>query len=310
MAGGYLTMLKATKEERYRRKAMECLDWLIANKSPGYEDYSWGKHFDFAGRGGGYPKFKPITIWTSLIGFAFIEAYETFGEKRYLDVTRSICNWIMRLPRNQTNSGLCLNYVPSTGQGDSTIHNHSMMAAALLARTSKHVNRSEYVQLAREVMKFSCTRQHRDGAWYYGEHPMYHWIDNFHTGYNLDSLKCYLENTEDKTYEDNLRRGFEFYIRHFFEETGRPKYYHNRTYPVDSQCASQAIETLAKLSDYHTQALPLAIKVANWTIDHMQDKRGYFYYRQYPLMKAKTPMLHWAQATTYKGLSLLYYRMR
>jgi rhamnogalacturonyl hydrolase YesR len=139
---------------------------------------------------------------------------------------------------------------------------------------------------------------------------MYHWIDNFHTGYNLDSLKCYLENTEDKTYEDNLRRGFEFYIRHFFEETGRPKYYHNRTYPVDSQCASQAIETLAKLSDYHTQALPLAIKVANWTIDHMQDKRGYFYYRQYPLMKAKTPMLHWAQATTYKGLSLLYYRMR
>ena len=32
----------------------------------------------------------------------------------------------------------------------------------------------------------------------------------------------------------------------------------------------------------------------------MQDPSGYFYYRQYPLgIKAKTPMLHWAQAVMY-----------
>ena len=63
----------------------------------------------------------------------------------------------------------------------------------------------------------------------------------------------------------------------FCEKNGRPKYYNNRTYPVDSQCASQAIDTLANFSEYSDSALELAQKVANWTIDDMQDKDGYFY---------------------------------
>jgi hypothetical protein len=181
-----------------------------------------------------------------------------------------------------------------------------MMAAAFLAKTSHYVDKPAYVQLAREVMKFSCTRQLQDGSWYYGEYPMFHWIDNFHTGYNLDSLKCYIEFTDEKKYELNLQKGIEFYINNLFEKSGRPKYYHDRTYPVDSQCASQAIETLANFSDYHKSALAMALKVASWTIDNMQDSKGYFYYRQYPLgIKAKTPMLHWAQATTYKTLTQL-----
>jgi len=46
--------------------------------------------------------------------------------------------------------------------------------------------------------------------------------------------------------------------------------------------------------------------VAKWTIDNMQDPSGYFYYRQYPLgIKAKTPMLHWAQAVMYKATTQL-----
>ena len=154
-------------------------------------------------------------------------------------------------------------------------------------------------------MVYSCARQLPDGAWYYAEAPNYHWIDNFHTGYNLDSLKSYIEDTGDKTFEGNLNRGYEFYKNHFFEESGRPKYYHNRAYPIDSQCASQAIETLANFSEYDTSSLELGAKVAKWTIENMQDKKGFFYYRQYPLLKAKTPMLHWAQATTYKALTLL-----
>jgi rhamnogalacturonyl hydrolase YesR len=180
-----------------------------------------------------------------------------------------------------------------------------MMAAALLAKTAKHTGNKEYSHAAREVMKYSCTRQRSDGAWNYGEEPMFHWIDNFHTGYNLDSLKTYMESTNDGTYEDNLRRGFTFYKDNFIEENGRPKYYHNRAYPIDSQCISQAIETLANFAEYDQSSLQLALKVARWAIDNMQDKDGYFYYRRYPIVKAKTPMLHWAQATTYKALVLL-----
>lgn len=154
-------------------------------------------------------------------------------------------------------------------------------------------------------MRYSCARQLADGAWYYGERKDYHWIDNFHTGYNLDSLKCYIENSGDDRYRENLRRGFAFYRDSFFEPSGRPKYYHDKVYPIDSQCAAQAIETLSRFAEIEDGSLGLAVKVADWTIDNMQDKKGYFYFRKYPMIKAKTPMLHWAQATTFRAFSLL-----
>jgi hypothetical protein len=50
--------------------------------------------------------------------------------------------------------------------------------------------------------------------------------------------------------------------------------------------------------------------VALWTIRNMQDRDGHFYYRMYPLLKAKAPMLHWAQATTYRALALLWARLQ
>jgi len=304
MAWGYLTMLTLTGDHTYRDKAISCLEWLIQNKAPGFKQFSWGKMFDFASRGGRQGKYEPITVWTSLIGQAFIEAYETIGDKKYLSIADSICRWIIGRPRNETATGCCINYTPH-GAGDCTIHNQSMLAAAMLARTAKYTGNDEYVKVAREAIKYTCTRQLPDGAWLYGEDPKYHWIDNFHTGYNLDALKCYIESTNDKTYSDNLKKGFDFYKDNFFEPTGRPKYYHNRTYPVDSQCIAQSIETLANFSDYDHTSLGLAIDVARWAIDHMQDKTGYFYFTRYPLATLKAPMIHWAQAATYKALALL-----
>jgi hypothetical protein len=42
----------------------------------------------------------------------------------------------------------------------------------------------------------------------------------------------------------------------------------------------------------------------------MQDSAGFFYYRKYPIgVTARTPMLHWGQATMFKGLSHLISRL-
>jgi hypothetical protein len=180
-----------------------------------------------------------------------------------------------------------------------------MVGAAVLARTAKHNGNQEYLSVAKQAMTYSCSRQLPNGAWLYGEDPKNHWIDNFHTAYNLDALKYYIESTDETLYEDSLRKGFDFFKNNFFESSGRPKYYHNRTYPIDSQCASQAIETLANFAGYNESALELGLKVAKWTIENMQDRAGYFYFRQYPFITLKVPMIHWAQATTYRALSLL-----
>ena len=304
MAWGYCDMFRLTGDKTYKERIDACLAWLIENKSAGYDEYSWGKHFDFASRSGLYAAFEPILVWTALIAHAFLEAYEIFGDERHLAVADSVCRWIMKLPRNQTDKGFCMGY--HYQDLHATIHNSNMVGAAVLARTAKHTGNREYLAPAKGAMEYSCGRQLPNGAWLYGESSANHWIDNFHTGYDLDGLKCYIDYSGDREYEGALKRGLDFYKRNFFEESGRPTYYHDRTYPVDSQCASQAIDTLAKCSEFDAPSLELGLKVAQWTIDNMRDREGYFYYRQYPAgIKAKTPMLHWAQATTYKALTLL-----
>jgi rhamnogalacturonyl hydrolase YesR len=180
-----------------------------------------------------------------------------------------------------------------------------MLGAAALARTAKHTGNADYRDLARAAMRYSCVRQLPDGAWYYAEHPMYHWIDNFHTGYNLDSLKRYIAYTGDETWRENLDRGFAYFKDHFIASDGCPRYYHNRCQPIDIQGAAQVIDTLTLFADQDPGSLSLATRVACWTIDHMQDLDGHFYYRRYPLITAKAPMIHWGQATMFKALAHL-----
>lgn len=302
MAAGYVTMYRFTGDAEYRKKAASCLDWLTQHQSPKFQEYSWANHFDFASRGGRYSRDESITVWTALIGQAFLDGFEATGDARYLAVADSACKWILSLPRERTDAGICISYLAIE---QSSIHNANMLAAALLARTWRHGGNAHYLDVASEAMRYSCARQRVDGSWWYAEYPMYHWIDNFHTGYNLDALRGYIEATGDDTYRTSLLHGLAFYKAHFFRHDGCPRYYHNRTQPIDSQCAAQAIETLAQMSGIDRECLELANRVAEWTIFHMQDKDGHFYYRAYPMMKAKAPMLHWAQATTYKGLTAL-----
>ncbi len=307
MAHGYLFRYRTTGNKEFLNKAEACLDWLDHHKVARFAKHSWSNHFDFSSRGGAYTKDDPIIVWTALIGFAYLEAYEQTRNERWLKIAESICGWIMDLPREKTKQGNCISYLAHI---QSSIHNSNMLGAAMLARTARHTGNKDYLEVARSGMEYSCTRQLADGAWQYGEDPRYHWVDNFHTGYNLDSLKCYIENSGDDTWQSSFRKGLDYYKQNFFEADGCPKYYNNRRYPVDSQCAAQSIESLAAFSGDDPECRQLAEKVARWTIENMQGRDGHFYYRIYPMMKARTPMLHWAQGTIYKGLTVLLNQMQ
>lgn len=302
MAMGYLTELERTGADEARTKAVACLEWLMRNKSPLYEDYSWGNHFDYASRAGQYSRHESILVWTALIGQAFLDGYERLGDARYLEVAQSVCRWILRLPREATASGTCLSYLAAR---QLSIHNANLLGAAMLARTAAHSGSAELLQVARAAVEYSCSRQRADGAWLYGEEPRYAWIDNFHTGYDLDSLKSYIESSGDRAFQPNLERGFHYFKQTFVGPAGEPRYHHDRTYPIDIQCAAQAIETLAKFADEDPEALPLAARVTRWTLRHMRDPSGFFYYRRYPFLTSRIPMLHWGQATMYRALTLL-----
>jgi len=306
MAWGYLRRFRTFGREQDAKAARYCLDWLSDHRSRRYPEFSWGNEFTFTTRAGRIPAGDPTIVWSGLIGQAFVEAYETLGNPRDLEIAASVCDWIKKLPRERTDRGSCLSYVASH---QVSIHNSSMLGAALLARVAQVARRDDLLGLAAEAMRYSCERQNDNGAWYYGEAPKYHWIDNFHTGYNLDSLRRYRDSTGDSQFDEVLRRGFDYFKRHFFEPDGRPKYLHDRTMPTDIQCAAQAIDTLAYFSDLDDEALPLAGQCATWTIEHMQDPAGYFYYRDLGWRKIRTPMFHWGQGTMFKALAHLASRL-
>ncbi len=302
MAWGYLLEFARTGNTEARDRAIACLRWLDGARVPGQVGHCWGNHFDFTTRSGRMLAHTPTIVWSGLIGQAFLEAYERLGDAWYLDIAESICRWVLALPKEKTTTGTCLSY---TAVFQNSVHNSNLLGAGLLARTWKHRQRPEYLEAAREAVLYSCSRQREDGSWWYGEDPKYHWIDNFHTAYNLDSLKRYQDSTADESFRPQIKRGYEYFRNTFFEASGRPRYYHDRPYPIDIQCASQAIDTFSLYAEEDPIALDHAERVAAWTLAEMQGSDGHFYYRQYPLLTARTPYFHWGQSTMFKALTHL-----
>jgi hypothetical protein len=305
LARGFMRLHKATGDTAWGGKAEWALQWLIENKSPGYTGACWGNHFDYQSRTFYLPKGVPTVVWTALIGHAFLDAHDHFQKDGFLQVAVSACEHILKdLDTFSEGDSLCISYIPTQNK---QVHNANTLGASLLARTYSCTRNESYRALAQKAMQYTAQHQRPDSSWYYGEAANLHWVDNFHTAYVLDCFKYYAEGTGDARFDNSLMEGYRYWKSTFFLADGTPKYYNYKTLPIDIQCCSQAIDTLVFFHDRDPESLLLALKVAKWTIEQMQDRTGYFYYRRYSRwLVNKTPTLHWGQATMLCALAGLY----
>jgi polysaccharide biosynthesis protein VpsJ len=305
LARGFIRLHQATGDQRWADKAEFALQWLTENESTGYSGACWGNHFDYQSRTFYLPKGVPTIVWTSLIGHAFLDAYDNFQKDSYLQVAISACEHILRdLDTLTDGDSVCISYIPTQNK---QVHNSNTLGASLLARTYSRTQTESYRALAQKAIQYAAKHQRANSSWYYGEAANLHWVDNFHTAYVLDCFKYYMAATGDDRFESALIKGYEYWKKTFFLEDGTPRYYDYKTLPIDIQCSSQAIDTLVFFSDRDPDSIRLALNVAKWTIDNMQDPSGYFYYRRYSSwLVNKTPTLHWGQATMFSALSGLY----
>ncbi len=309
LASGYLQLFEQTGDEKYRAQAEFCFDWLINNHTEGYSGICWGNSFDYISRGFYLPKHAPTIVWSGLIGHHFIEGYRTLGNPRYLEIAKSVGEVILKdLPRIPGPKGVCLSYVVHEPVA---VHNANLLGARLLSDLYKETGEMEYMRVAHDAVLYSVSGQLPDGAWYYGEEEKFHWIDNWHTAYNLDAILDYQLNTGSKEFESAMLNGLAYYIRHFFREDGAPKYYWNRDYKYDIQSASQSIDTLTLFGNRldRKDLIDLAELVAWWTIDNMQDRDGYFYLWKNTWITNKTPTFHWGAATMFRALAHLLHEV-
>lgn len=290
-----------TKEELWQR-IEELAELLISLQSKGYSGACWGYNFDWqARRLFLFPKFTPTVVATNFCATALMDAYEITKEKKYLEVALSAANFVMNdLHRADYNEGFLFSYSPL--QGNDTVFNASLLGSKLLSYCYRYTGNGAYKEAARKSVVACCNGQKEDGSWVYGMLPVQSWIDSFHTGYNLDGLIAYEEQTGDVSFHSHIEKGFDFYIKYFFEGNGAPKYYHNRMFPIDIHCPGQLFITLHRLHKFD-EYKELAEKVLNWTVENMQDSKGYFYYQLKKGVSSKISYMRWSNAFMFNALS-------
>ncbi|MCQ2343369.1 MAG: delta-aminolevulinic acid dehydratase [Paludibacteraceae bacterium] len=292
-----------TTKAELLRKINHLAELLLSLRSKGdYHGACWGYNFDWqARRLFLFPAYTPTVVATSFAATALIDAYEITQNRQYLDTALSSAQFVLQdLHRTPHNRGFLFSYSPLPG--NDTVFNASLLGSRLLSYCYRYTNDSQQLEAARMSVRACCDSQKPDGSWVYGMLPVQSWVDSFHTGYNLDALAAYQENTNDLTFQQNIDKGFTYYIKNFFMPDGTPRYYNDKTYPIDIHCPGQLFITLARLHKYGEQQ-PLADSVMNWTLKHMQDEKGYFYYQIKPHFSSHIPYMRWSNAFMFCALS-------
>ncbi|PHS14731.1 MAG: delta-aminolevulinic acid dehydratase [Kangiella sp.] len=307
---GYCNLYKLAKngDERFGSesellgKITKLADLLLSMQNRDYSGACWGYNFDWqARRLFLFPADTPTVVATTFCASALFEAYEITKNKTYLKTALSSAEFVLKdLNRTECEGGFILSY--SVLKGNDTVYNASLLGAKLLSYCFHYTGNEEYKNISKQIVNAVCKGQAEDGSWVYGLLPVQSWIDSFHTGYNLDAIAIYARFCNDNSYNENITKGFDFYLSNFFLEDGTPKYYHNKTYPIDIHCPGQLWVTLGTLNKWSDNN-ELSMKVLNWTVNHMQDKKGFFYYQLKKGVSSKISYMRWSNAFMFNALS-------
>ena len=302
--GGYAKLYKLDPRREYLAHIRTLLTLLDQNRSQGCSGNAWGYNFDWQSRAFLAPKGTPTIVNSAFIGHALLDTYELTGEQSALDLAVPIKDFLLNdLHRTNEGDTFCFSYTPN----DKTIvHNANLFGASLLIRLYQITGDSELRDIALASLAYSMNRQRDDGSWYYADTAMQSWIDSFHTGFNLESIRWFLNLGEGEEYRHAYDRGVRYYADHFFLDDGTPKYYHDRVYPIDIHCPAEAVFFFSGENDAYCE---LTDRILHWMLENMQDKKkGYFYFRKGPYMTNKVPYMRWSQAWAFRALTEYQFR--
>ena len=304
----YSILYSKTGNNGYLKKADFFFNWLANNYSKGFSGYCWGYNFPWASREKYLESFVPSTVVTGFICKGIFEYYQITNDLKALEVLESSMNFLLNdLPQIKDETGLCISYTPLMTD---TCYNASLLATEVLARVYSINKDKKLLNLIYSLLNFVISKQKYDGHWNYsidlenGEEDKQ--VD-FHQGFVLESVFDIIKYSgiRGNKYNFALKKGLEFYLKEQFFPDGKSKWRLPEVLPVDIHNQAQGIITFVKLRDYNKEYLPFANKIAVWTINNMQDKKGYFYYQKHQSFTNKIPYMRWSQAWMLLALTCL-----
>lgn len=285
------------------KKIDHLIDELERLIPEGFSGACWGYDFDWEARYARIDAYQPTVVGTSIVVNALFEYYKITKNEKAKELIISASKFILNdLNRTVVDDTICFSYSPFDTQ---QVFNASIKGVRVLSQAYSLNADEKLKMIAKKGAEYVCNSQNPDGSWFYSRAKVGGWIDNYHTGYILDSLDDYITYAQDSSFTENLNKGIKFYVENFFEPDGFPKFYNNNKFPLDCTAASQSILSLTRFSE-----IKLAEKVAKYLINNMQSKKGYFYFRKFKFYTIKTPFMRWSQAWMFSALSYLLTKSR
>ena len=278
------------------------MDMLEELRSKGYSGKCWGYNFDWQNRVMFVPKYTPTIVNSAFVGHALLDTYLLCGIDRALDMAIPISDFILKnLNRHNESDGLCFSYTPIDGN---YVHNANLLGASLLIRLHQVCDDPALEQVGLASVKYSLDHQRDNGAWNYAERAGQHWVDSFHTGFNLQALQYFIEGGYDSLCRKPYEHGLKYYIDNFFLTDGTPKYYDNQVFPIDIHSPCQAIVVLTHRL---ARKIFLAEKIMQWMLRHMYHRRGFFHFQRGRFFRNRISYMRWSQAWAFHALTSFLY---
>jgi hypothetical protein len=180
------------------------------------------------------------------------------------------------------------------------VHNANLLGVSLLVRLHDVTGEADLLDTALASLAYTMKYQRDDGSWYYAEAALQHWIDSFHTGFNLEAIRRFLRLGQGLDYLPAYERGRTFYAANFFLADGTPKYYHDRVYPIDIHAPAQAVAFFAAEGPVYRE---LTDRVLAWMLTHLWSPKGYCYFRKSPFFTNRIAYMRWGQAWAFHALT-------
>ncbi len=311
-ADSYLDLYKITGKQSFWNKAQETIHWLSENYNKTYSGKSWGYPFNWQSRVF-IPTGTPSSVVTAIIGNAFWNFYNYTGEENYLTICTEICDFFvenLNIHRFEKDK-ICFSYTPLD---NFQVHNANLFVAEFLIRIGQEIGNDKWIELGFKAINFTLSEQNIDGSicyWGKQQSTTCH-RDHYHSGFEIRNLYSLWKLTGEEKIYRAVRRYYEFYLRHFFEDKTIPKLTPAQTYPINIHACAESLLCNAALIRDFPEGQDYSTNAVLWIIKNMQDKTGYFYYKIQKYggikRKIKIPYIRWGQAWMLNGLTQLAVR--
>ncbi|MEN9334484.1 MAG: hypothetical protein RLY35_1664 [Bacteroidota bacterium] len=299
---GYCRLYHQNPSDESMNKVVDLADQLVDMRNKDFSGSCWGYPFDWQARAFFQPKNTPTVVATTYAACALLDAYYITLNGSYLQHARSACDFVLKDLNRTKGEGdsFAFSYSPLDS---SVVYNASLLGSRLLSRVYAHTQEEELKIAARQSVVFCCNKQKDDGSWAYGDYSFHQWVDNFHTGFNLECLSNYAANCSDSQFDVFIQKGLDYYVQNFFSPEGISKYYNDSIYPVDIHAPAQLVVTIDRLNRWDEYG-DLVDRVMRWTIANMQTEQGYFIYQKKKYWSSTIPYMRWGQAWMFLAFSI------